>query len=565
MLPKSRRKRIPSKSVETEPTAILKPPRKPRARKGLQTAAQNMHNTSTPSACVEDGETCCNVQSKRHVCKQRASRKVVAPLPLAAFDLNIPADPMEVDSIMPLKPARKQRVPRKIASTSTLPPFSFDLNVAPDPEDVVDVMPPKSMRKPRVTKKMQSVSATLVQDDVFIPKKQVRKPRGAAKTKGATQPRVHNTDIDNDITSLMSKLSTFAVEKPLLPDLNVDPQVLKTDNVPKARRDSRKKWGDSIKRGCKASFTIKSLYHLPDVTEICVIHRRHKNESGLVVHGDLKVGDRSDVDAHLSPEMRDKIQGWIRQKYTVAQIMDKHLEDLQERIQKGTLEVDRDIFLEEQDIQNLANGIYGETWRLHKNDAASVRMWTQRNPQDWFYYKQTTIEEVLGPLTGDNMPFTLGIQTPWQKEMMLKYGHGGGISMDATFGTNVKKVGILPCLMLCYVQCYETNVKFTCTIYYLNMIVSGVLNVQFPLYTIMVFDEYHNGIPVAFIITSKTGQADLVPWLKALNSAMTSKQPNWCPCAFIVDCAPGEINSITYGSFNHICLIIACIFFILIT
>jgi hypothetical protein len=62
----------------------------------------------------------------------------------------------------------------------------------------------------------------------------------------------------------------------------------------------------------------------------------------------------------------------------------------------------------------------------------------------------------------------------------------------------------------------------------------------------MVFDEYHNGVPVAFIITSNSAQANLVPWLKALNSAMTTEQADWCPNAFIVDCAPGEINSLLY-------------------
>jgi hypothetical protein len=48
------------------------------------------------------------------------------------------------------------------------------------------------------------------------------------------------------------------------------------------------------------------------------------------VHGELKIGDRSAVQAHLSQEMVDKVQGWIRDKYSVQQIMDKHLEDLQD-------------------------------------------------------------------------------------------------------------------------------------------------------------------------------------------------------------------------------------------
>ena len=49
---------------------------------------------------------------------------------------------------------------------------------------------------------------------------------------------------------------------------------------------------------------------------------------------------------------------------------------------------------------------------------------------------------VPGELTGENMPFTIGIQTPWQKKMMLKHGHRSGILVDATFGTNEKKVSV---------------------------------------------------------------------------------------------------------------------------
>ncbi len=40
------------------------------------------------------------------------------------------------------------------------------------------------------------------------------------------------------------------------------------------------------------------------------------------------------------------------------------------------------------------------------------------------------------------MPFTIGIQTKWQKEMMLCHGHESGVSINVTFGTNNKKVAI---------------------------------------------------------------------------------------------------------------------------
>jgi len=32
----------------------------------------------------------------------------------------------------------------------------------------------------------------------------------------------------------------------------------------------------------------------------------------------------------------------------------------------------------------------------------------------------------------------MGIQTPWQEEMMIEHGHQGGVAIDATFGTNEK-------------------------------------------------------------------------------------------------------------------------------
>jgi hypothetical protein len=38
------------------------------------------------------------------------------------------------------------------------------------------------------------------------------------------------------------------------------------------------------------------------------------------------------------------------------------------------------------------------------------------------------------------MSFILSIQTPWQREMMIEHGHEGGVAVDATFGTNEKKV-----------------------------------------------------------------------------------------------------------------------------
>ncbi len=51
-----------------------------------------------------------------------------------------------------------------------------------------------------------------------------------------------------------------------------------------------------------------------------------------------------------------------------------------------------------------------------------------------------------GGLIGQNMPFILGIQTPWQREMMIEHGYQEGVVVDATFGTNEKKVIHYTCM-----------------------------------------------------------------------------------------------------------------------
>jgi hypothetical protein len=56
-----------------------------------------------------------------------------------------------------------------------------------------------------------------------------------------------------------------------------------------------------------------------------------------------------------------------------------------------------------------------------------------------FYYKKIGVD-VNDGLTRQSMPFILGIQTLWQKEMMIEHRHQGGVTIDATFGTNEKKL-----------------------------------------------------------------------------------------------------------------------------
>jgi len=63
----------------------------------------------------------------------------------------------------------------------------------------------------------------------------------------------------------------------------------------------------------------------------------------------------------------------------------------------------------------------------------------QQKTNSMFYYQETRVE-VDGGLIGQNMPFTLGIQKPWQREMMIEHGHQASVLVDVAFGTNEKKV-----------------------------------------------------------------------------------------------------------------------------
>jgi len=105
---------------------------------------------------------------------------------------------------------------------------------------------------------------------------------------------------------------------------------------------------------------------------------------------------------------------------------------------------------------------------------------------------------------GIHVPFTIGIQTPFQLQAMVSLGDNGAISMDAIFGTN---------------------------------------DVKFHLCTLMVFDAHHNEVLVAWIITNHQTCDDL-EWLtplKTLKTKLLRKNPKWKPSCFIIDDVAQEL------------------------
>jgi hypothetical protein len=69
-------------------------------------------------------------------------------------------------------------------------------------------------------------------------------------------------------------------------------------------------------------------------------------------------------------------------------------------------------------------------------------------------------------------------------------------------------------------------------------------DVKFHLFTLMVFDAHHIGVPVAWIITSYQTCDDLVEWLFFLKTNLLRKNLKWKPSCFFVDDVPQELQAL---------------------
>jgi hypothetical protein len=81
--------------------------------------------------------------------------------------------------------------------------------------------------------------------------------------------------------------------------------------------------------------------------------------------------------------------------------------------------------------------------RSTKNDALSVRMWTEENRDCIFIYQEYELIDINAE-PEEECTYTLGIQTEWQLQMMAYHGHKSAVSFDATFGTNAPRVPSTP-------------------------------------------------------------------------------------------------------------------------
>jgi hypothetical protein len=68
---------------------------------------------------------------------------------------------------------------------------------------------------------------------------------------------------------------------------------------------------------------------------------------------------------------------------------------------------------------------------------------------------------------------------------------------------------------------------------------------QFQFTTLMVVDDYHRGIPIAFFIHSAESEdAAFRPALERFKEVMLAEQADWAPSTFVVDDCTAANNAI---------------------
>ncbi|MBA0835002.1 hypothetical protein Goarm_007315 [Gossypium armourianum] len=252
-------------------------------------------------------------------------------------------------------------------------------------------------------------------------------------------------------------------------------------------------------RGCTCHFVVKRLYARPALALIIFNERRHINKSGFVCHGPLDkdaIGPGAKKIPYISNEIQQQTMSMIYLGIPEENVLEKHIEYVQ-RYGGSDATVST---LASQYVRKLGMIIKRSTHELDLDDQASIRMWVERNKKSIFFYQDTS----------ETDPFILGIQTEWQLQQMVRFGHRSLIAADSTF---------------------------------------GIKRLKYPLCTLLVFDSRQHALPVAWVITRSVAKPDVAKWMKALLDRARSVDPGWKINGFVIDDAAMEIDPIRQDIF----------------
>ncbi|KAE9617161.1 hypothetical protein Lalb_Chr03g0032501 [Lupinus albus] len=245
-------------------------------------------------------------------------------------------------------------------------------------------------------------------------------------------------------------------------------------------------------RGCTCHFVVKRLYARPSLALIIYKERRHINMSGFVCHGPLDrdaIGPGAKKIPYICNEIQQQTMSMIYLGIPEENILEKHIEGI-ERYCGSNSKVNS---LASQYVHKLGMIIKRSTHELDLDDQASISMWVERNRKSVFFHQDTS----------ESHPFILGIQTEWQLQQMVRFGHRSIVAADSTF---------------------------------------GIKRLKYPLFTLVVFDSRQHALPVAWVITRSFAKPDMSKWLKALIDQARSIEPGWKASGFLIDDAAAEID-----------------------
>lgn len=284
---------------------------------------------------------------------------------------------------------------------------------------------------------------------------------------------------------------------------NAVPVSLMQPKRPDNKRCGKTERRKSCKRGCLMQFTITQLALWPDVTHIVGRHFDHANAAGSHPHGPNAAPGVPNI-ARVAPHLSSETRGWVKtllsSGQTVQKIMLKHQQRLKAAKDAG-VSLGRDAKLKPQDVRNCEHTLAESLWKLHEDEATSVRLFTQQHQKHIFIYKEQLQPD---PPQKQGQKFVLGLQTDTMQANAIQHGHDNVVLMDATFGTK---------------------------------------HMKFSLYTALVMDEWGNGMPIFEVLCESTTQADIAEWMLAFQQHMQTAHTAWRPSCFMADDAQGEINA----------------------
>lgn len=247
-------------------------------------------------------------------------------------------------------------------------------------------------------------------------------------------------------------------------------------------------------RGCTCHFVVKRLYARPSLALLIYNDRRHVNKSGFICHGPLDrdaIGPGAKKIPYICNEIQQQTMSMIYLGIPEESVLEKHIEGIQ-RYCGSDAKVNS---LASQYVQKLGMIIRRSTHELDLDDQASIRLWVDRNKKSIFFYQDSS----------ETDPFILGIQTEWQLQQMIRFGHRSLIAADSTF---------------------------------------GIKRLKYPLCTLLVFDSRQHALPVAWVVTRSFAKPDVTKWMKALLDRARSIEPGWKISGFLIDDAAAEIDPI---------------------